>query len=91
MAINNNTAKIQELLAKINALPPVKKKEMKEKLEGAGLPTAFKNVTDVAVLEKAIKNKILEKHVEIAISNDVYEEIRKNSANCIERMLKVSK
>ena len=32
---------------------------------------------DVAVLEKAIKSKILEKHLEIAISNEVYEEIRK--------------
>lgn len=43
-----------EIRSKINALPPIKKKEMKEKLEGAGLPTAFKNVTDVAVLEKAL-------------------------------------
>ena len=43
-----------DIRAKINALPPVKKKEMKEKLERAGLPTAFKNVTDVAVLEKAL-------------------------------------
>lgn len=43
-----------DIRAKINALPPVKKKEMKEKLEVAGLPTAFKNVTDVAVLEKAL-------------------------------------
>lgn len=43
-----------DIRAKINALPPLKKKEMKEKLEKAGLPTAFKNVTDVAVLEKAL-------------------------------------
>lgn len=43
-----------EIRSKINALPPVKKKEMKEKLEKAGLPTAFKNVTDVAILEKAL-------------------------------------
>ena len=43
-----------DIRAKINALPPVKKKEMKEKLEGAGLPTAFKNVADIAVLEKAL-------------------------------------
>ena len=27
---------------------------MKEKLESAGLPTAFKNVTDVEVLQKAL-------------------------------------
>lgn len=51
---NNIKAMKADIRAKINALPPVKKKEMKEKLEGAGLPTAFKNVTDVAVLEKAL-------------------------------------
>lgn len=55
---NNNSANIDsmkaDIRAKINALPPVKKKEMKEKLESAGLPTAFKNVTDVTVLEKAL-------------------------------------
>ena len=51
---NNIEAMKADIRAKINALPPVKKKEMKEKLEGAGLPTAFKNVTDVAVLEKAL-------------------------------------
>lgn len=55
---NNNGVDIEamkaDIRAKINALPPVKKKEMKEKLEKAGLPTAFKNVTDVAVLEKAL-------------------------------------
>lgn len=43
-----------EIRSKINALPPIKKKEMKEKLESAGLPTAFKNVTDVEVLQKAL-------------------------------------
>ena len=32
---------------------------------------------DIVVLDKAIKNKILEKHLEITISNDVYDEIRK--------------
>ena len=51
---NNIDAMKAEIRSKINALPPVKKKEMKEKLEGAGLPTAFKNVTDVAILEKAL-------------------------------------
>ena len=51
---NNIEAMKADIRAKINALPPVKKKEMKEKLERAGLPTAFKNVTDVAVLEKAL-------------------------------------
>lgn len=32
---------------------------------------------DIAVLEKAIKNKILEKQLEVSISEDVYDEIRK--------------
>ena len=32
---------------------------------------------DIAVLEKAIKSKILERQLETAISDDVYEEIRK--------------
>ena len=32
---------------------------------------------DIAVLDKAIKSKILEKHLETAISIDVYDEIRK--------------
>ena len=32
---------------------------------------------DIEVLDKAIKNKILERHLETTISNDVYEEIRK--------------
>lgn len=41
-----------DIRAKVNALPPVKKKEMKEKLERAGLPTVFKNVTDAAVCRK---------------------------------------
>lgn len=43
-----------EIREKISSLPPIKKKEMKEKLEKAGLPTAFKSVTDVEVLEKAL-------------------------------------
>lgn len=32
---------------------------------------------DIAVLEKAKKSKILERQLEIAISSEVYEEIRK--------------
>ena len=31
---------------------------------------------DIDVLTKAMNNKILEKHLEIAISNDVYDEIK---------------
>ena len=32
---------------------------------------------DIAVLEKAIKSKVLERQLETTISDDVYEEIRK--------------
>ena len=32
---------------------------------------------DIAVLEKAIKNKVLERQLETTISDEVYEEIRK--------------
>ena len=32
---------------------------------------------DIVVLEKAIKNKVLEKQLEITISDSVYDEIRK--------------
>jgi predicted RNA-binding protein YlxR (DUF448 family) len=31
---------------------------------------------DIVVLDKAIKNKILEKQLEVTISDDVYDEIR---------------
>jgi hypothetical protein len=55
---NNNPADIEsmkkEILAKRNALPPIEKKAMKEKLEAAGLPTAYKNVTDVEILQKVL-------------------------------------
>ena len=32
---------------------------------------------DIEVLDKAIKNKILERHLETTISDDIYDEIRK--------------
>jgi len=44
----------KEIIAKRNALPPMEKKAMKEKLEAAGLPTAYKNVTDEAILQKVL-------------------------------------
>ena len=44
----------KEIIAKRNALPPTEKKVMKEKLEAAGLPTAYKNVTDVDILNKVL-------------------------------------
>jgi hypothetical protein len=55
---NNNSADIEsmkkEIIAKRNALPPIEKKAMKEKLEAAGLPTTYKNVTDAEVLQKVL-------------------------------------
>lgn len=44
----------KEIIAKRNALPPMEKKAMKEKLEAEGLPTAYKNVTDATVLQKVL-------------------------------------
>lgn len=44
----------KEIITKKNALSPVDKKEMGDKLKAAGLPTAFKNVTDAAVLQKVL-------------------------------------
>lgn len=44
----------KEIIAKRNALSPMEKKAMKEKLEVAGLPTAYKNVTDVDTLNKVL-------------------------------------
>lgn len=51
---NDIEAMKKEIIAKRNALSPVDKKEMKEKLEAAGLPTAYKNVTDVAILQQVL-------------------------------------
>jgi predicted RNA-binding protein YlxR (DUF448 family) len=36
---------------------------------------------DIEVLEKAIKSKALERHLEVSISDDVYEEIRNKIKN----------
>ena len=45
----------KEIITKRNTLPPMEKKAMKEKLEAAGLPTAYKNVTDVEILKKVLE------------------------------------
>lgn len=45
----------KEIIAKRNALDPVKKKEIKAKLVEAGLPTAYKNVTDISILQQVIE------------------------------------
>ena len=44
----------REINTKRNALSPIAKKEMKAKLEEAGLPTAYKNVTDPEILKKVL-------------------------------------
>lgn len=44
----------KEIIAKRNALPPTEKKAKKEELEAAGLPTSYKNVTDVEILKKVL-------------------------------------
>ena len=44
----------KEIIAKRNALSPVEKKEMKDRLEKAGLPTSFNNVIDAEVLKKVL-------------------------------------
>ena len=43
------------IVEKRNALPANEKSAMKAKLEKEGLPTAYKNVTDVEVLKKVLK------------------------------------
>lgn len=51
----NIEAMKKEIIAKRNALAsPVEKKAMKEKLEAAGLPTAYKNVNDADILKQVL-------------------------------------
>lgn len=45
----------KEILAKKNSLPANKKAALKGKLEENGLPTAFKNVTDIEILKKVLE------------------------------------
>ncbi len=51
---NDVEAMKKEIMAKKNALSPVDKKQMGDKLKAAGLPTAFKNVTDTSVLQQVL-------------------------------------
>lgn len=44
----------KEIIARRNALPPTEKKAKKEELEAAGLPTSYKNVTDIEILKKVL-------------------------------------
>ena len=43
------------IFEKKKSLSPIRKTELKEKLEAAGLPTAFKNITDKDILKKVLK------------------------------------
>ena len=52
--IENIDSMKAEIISKRNALSPTEKKTMKEKLEAAGLPTAYKNVSDIEVLKKVL-------------------------------------
>ena len=45
----------KEIVTKRNALPPTEKKAIKEKLEAAGLPTAYKNVNDKDILMQVLE------------------------------------
>lgn len=52
---NDNVTELQAAIkAAVNGLSPVGKKEMKEKLTKADLPTAFNKVTDVEVLKQIL-------------------------------------
>ena len=52
---SDNVAELQSAIkAAVNGLSPVEKKEMKEKLTKAELPTAFNKVTDEEVLKKIL-------------------------------------
>ena len=44
----------KKIFDKKKSLSPVRKTELKEKLEAAGLPTAFKNITDAEILRKVL-------------------------------------
>lgn len=45
----------KEILAKKNALSPADKRTIKEKLDKLGLPTAYKNVSDIDTLKKVLE------------------------------------
>lgn len=45
----------KEIVSIKNSLSPVEKKSLKEKLEAKGLPTAYKNVNDISILQEVIE------------------------------------
>lgn len=52
---NNIDEVRKEILSTLKSLPAPKKAEMKTRLEEAGLPTAYKNVSDIKVLEQVME------------------------------------
>mgnify|MGYP003290246015 CR=1 FL=1 len=63
----------QDLLRIVKTTDNVVMADVSGKINGRGAYIK----KDIVVLDKAIKSKILEKQLEITISNEVYEEIRK--------------
>ena len=63
----------QELLRIVKTTDNVVVADVSGKINGRGAYIK----KDIAVLEKAIKGKILERQLETTISNEVYDEIRK--------------
>ena len=63
----------QELLRIVKTTDGMVLGDVSGKLNGRGAYIK----KDIAVLEKAIKSKVLERQLETTISDDVYEEIRK--------------
>lgn len=63
----------QELLRIVKDTDGVVVADVSGKINGRGAYIK----KDIAVLEKAIKSKILERQLETTISNEVYDEIRK--------------
>lgn len=71
--VTNERFPKQELLRIVKTPEGIVKPDISGKLNGHGAYIK----KDEEVLNKAIKTKVLERHLECEISSDVYEEIRK--------------
>lgn len=71
--VTNERLPKKELLRIVKTPEGEIKPDITGKLNGKGAYIKM----DVAVLEKAIKTKALERHLEVQIDNEVYDEIRK--------------
>ena len=71
--VSNERFPKNELLRIVRTPEGMVKADLSGKLNGHGAYIK----KDEEVLNKAIKNKALERHLECSISSDVYEEIRK--------------